>query len=256
MRKAEAAALIASPLCSGMRAESMKGNRRLVGVGASLLTHLIVLWAILPHAPKPAPEPGVMSVSLLNGPALSAIETTAQASPPPPSQRPPDDLAAKPDLEPLPVKDAFTRPDPTAEPIDLGKPVGVEVAASVAAAAASASQGDPCALGEWLQNALQTDPAVQAALADVPRSARSVANAVMLWNGSWPQPSAEAAAGMTSIRAIVMAGVASAPVNCQVQPIIGPVLITVGDDANATILAVGSGNWRWQDLLNASGEIQ
>ncbi len=231
-------------------------ERRTAAVGFSVLTHLLLLWAMLPHALKPQIEAGVMSASLVDGFAPSDIVRQTR---PAPSRSPPmreaDPVQVRPDVEPLPVADTLPPLDATAEPVEIGDAVKDQVAALAAVAAAS-SDGDPCAVGAWLQAALQSDAAVQAALETIPRSARSVANAVMLWNGEWPQPSANAAQGMARIRALVVAGVLSAPESCQAQSIRGPVLITLGDPTNTTVLAVGSGEWRWQDLLQESTRKQ
>jgi hypothetical protein len=224
-----------------------------MAVGASVLTHLLLLWAVMPRAPAPQVEGGVMSASLFDGEAFAEASAASSASRPS-TERKPDPVQVEPDIEPLPISDTLPPLDETAEPVELGEAVSAKVAA--AASAASGSSGDPCALGEWLQAALKDDPAVQAALSNVPASARSVANAVMLWNGQWFSPPPSAAQGLASIRALVVAGIASAPEGCRSQAITGPILITVGEAMAPTVLAVGSGEWRWQDLLESSNQMQ
>lgn len=231
-------------------------GRRSAAVTLSLLAHVTALWAILPRAAEPRIEAGIMSASLVDGSDLASRSSAAPpAAVPDPAETKPEDLKVRPDIEPLPVADVPTLLDATAEPVEFDDAVSVQVAAAAAAAAIS-SDGDPCALGAWLQTALQNNPSVQAALSEVPRSARSVANAVMLWNGHWAEPTASAAKGMAQIRALVVAGISAAPASCQTQQIKGPVLMTIGNEADVTILAVGSGQWRWQDLTVAPNQMQ
>ncbi len=232
------------------------GRRKAISVGCSVATHILLLWAFIPMAAKPQVPSGVMSVSLFDG---DAFVTAQRAASPlreaPPAERLLEEREILPDIEPLPTTERLPPVDVTAEPLEIGEAVSTQVA-SAAAIAGTASDGDPCLVGAWLQSALQNEPSVQEALTAIPSSARSVANAVMLWNGRWSSPAPNAALGMARIRALVVAGVASAPESCQLEPISGPVLITVGDPANSTVLAVGSGQWRWRDLLAETQQMQ
>jgi hypothetical protein len=229
-------------------------QRQAAAIGASGLFHVLLLWAVLPHTPAPQIEAGVMSASLIDGDGLANV-TQPPTLGEPPVQKSADKVPAKPNAAPPPFADALPPVDPTLEPEPIGDGAVARVASSVASAAVSAD-GDRCALGAWLQAALQSDPTVQTALSAVPRSARSVANALMVWNGQWPQPAPDAAKGAAVIRALIVAGVRSAPESCQMQPVVGPVLITVGDPADATVLAFGSGEWRWRDLLTEPYQMQ
>jgi len=232
----------------------MDERRRTIAISASLLAHLGMAWGVMPHAPKPHTEAAVMSAALFDGDAFAAAPAT-QSPIAPPRERPPEPARPPPDIEPLPLSDTLPPVDATAEPEQVGEAVRVQVAAS-AATDMAASEGERCAVGEWLAIALRNDPSVQVALAAVPLSARSVANAVMLWNGEWATPPSDAAGGMTTIRAVVVAGISAAPAACQVETISGPVLIPVGDSADTTVLAIGSGSWRWQDLLQRKQQMQ
>ena len=133
-------------------------------------------------------------------------------------------------------------------------PLADPVALSVAAASTGAS-GQTCQLTAWLQQALQADPQVQAALPAIPKPARSVANAIMLWDGGWVDPRPNATNGVTAIRLAVIAGVRSAPAACQAQVVRGPELIILTQGADSTILAIGSGEWRWGDLLASDYQL-
>ena len=133
-------------------------------------------------------------------------------------------------------------------------PLADPVALSVAAASTGAS-GQTCQLTAWLQQALQADPQVQAALPAIPKPARSVANAIMLWDGGWVDPRPNATNGVTAIRLAVIAGVRSAPAACRAQVVRGPELIILTQGADSTILAIGSGEWRWGDLLASDYQL-
>ena len=219
-------------------------------VAVSLLLHLVLLLLFLREAPSeplgPFEQAGV-GVALFDGrdrdsaaaPVLtSGVKTRARSRPPQVEVKP---LPPKSDIEPI-YEHSLPPVDPTAEPFSLDG----EVALSVAAAASAAS-GRACDLTQWLQTALQNNPQSQVALAQIPRPARSVANAMMLWNGRWVEMPA-AAGGLQALRAAVLAGVASAPAACRSEVIRGPVLLTLADPAGSTILAIGSGEWRWDDL--------
>ena len=151
-----------------------------------------------------------------------------------------------PDIEPIFV-DA---PSPNPEFAEIPDPLA-NVAEFVAAAAAAQPgvPGQACPLAQWIQDALRAEPGVMAGLAVIPRQSRSVANAIMLWDGRWVparQPAAEA--GLAPIRAAIVAGVEAAPAHCRQQRLNGPLLITLVGERDTTLLAVGSGEWTWGDI--------
>ena len=218
----------------------------------SALVHaalLVLLFNARPATPAGS-DVATMSVSLLDGNTPSVTKTVPTPKPAPaPIQRPP--APAKLEVEPVPPSDiepqfidvSLPEPDPDDRPA-----VDDAVALSVAAAA-SAAAGQACDLTQWLQKALQTDPQVQQALARIPRPARSVANAIMLWDGAWVAPPATATTDMAIIRRAVIVGIGAAPPACRDQLTRGPELFTLADTAGTTVVVVGSGVWRWADLL-------
>lgn len=225
-------------------------RRRWVVVPLSVLAHVVALLLLLRAAPPDLPRPfeqGAANASLFDGRAQAASVTppaltaAARAKPNAPAKSPPP----PPDIVPQFV-DGLPPLDPTAEP-DL---LNGEVALSVATAA-SAAAGQACQLAEWLQQALQQDTGVQLALEKIPRPARSVSNALMLWDGHWVE-APDAARGTSLIRGALQSGIQSAPEICRDELMRGPVLITLVDETGSTLLAVGSGEWRWADLLPAA----
>ncbi|WP_271143539.1 hypothetical protein [Brevundimonas sp. NIBR10] len=117
-------------------------------------------------------------------------------------------------------------------------------------AAAFGSSGG-CAIDALLQDRYGRDEAVQAALTAIPSTARSVSNAIQLWDGDWVAPS-EALAGdpLAAVRAITIAVVENAPPRCRNQPLRGPrfVIVPLRDGATMVVV-IGSGEWRWVDVL-------
>ena len=226
----------------------MNSRRRHLVVAGSVLAHAAGL-ALLLRAPAPAGAPadvGAISVSLFPGKAPAptpGAPAAPAASRPPPRSEPPE---APP--EPTEIEPEFVEASLSLSPQGERDPLADPVALSVAAASSGAT-GQTCQVTAWLQQALQVDPAVQAALPAIPKPARSVANAIMLWDGGWVGPRLNAADGVTTIRMAVIAGVRSAPAACQTQVVRGPELIILTQGAESTVLAIGSGEWRWGDLL-------
>lgn len=121
---------------------------------------------------------------------------------------------------------------------------------SFEAAESAGDGGGGCALTEQLRTAILADPAAMAELASLPAGIRSDADAVMLWNGQWfqpgPQPDPSATAPM---RALIEKLVATASNECRNMTWTGPQFIPISEGQRYTMLVIGSGAWRWQDLI-------
>lgn len=117
---------------------------------------------------------------------------------------------------------------------------------------------DGCDLGAMLQATLQSSEAVRLNLSAIPSAQRSVANAIMVWNRDWMSFGASPIADSNAmIRDVVSARIAEADPECRLQPQSGPQLIVVTNGPITTVLAFGSGSWRWQDLIEQpSGDQQ
>lgn len=129
----------------------------------------------------------------------------------------------------------LTETDPAAVPVSL---------------AGLAQAGAGCDLSDVVQRLLRERPDVTAALQRMPRAARSVADALMLWDGHWID--AGAVGGSTAldpIRAAVAAAIRAAPANCRDAKVIGPRLLIVPSATGNQVLAFGSGEWSWAQLL-------
>ena len=108
--------------------------------------------------------------------------------------------------------------------------------------------GSQCDLTGSIQAALVAENATAPLLETLPIASRSVANAIMVWDGKWASESADGYREIDRIRRVVLSRIATAPIACRNALIIGPRLIFVPDGSKAAVLAFGSGNWAWSQL--------
>jgi hypothetical protein len=102
-----------------------------------------------------------------------------------------------------------------------------------------------------VQQALRRDPMVRAAVEDAHRTGK----AVMLWDGDWVRSGDQDGKGMSAVREAVMWEVAFAPEACRNARMHGLVLLSLAD--GRTRFALGTGDWRWSDLLGVrSGAVR
>jgi hypothetical protein len=114
-----------------------------------------------------------------------------------------------------------------------------------AASAGEGSGGGSCDIAQLLQRALRRDPLVRAAVEDSHRTGK----ALMVWNGDWVRSGGQDGKGLSAVREAIMWEVAFAPEACRKQRVHGLVLLSLAD--GGTRFAIGSGEWRWADLLYA-----
>ena len=140
-------------------------------------------------------------------------------------------------------------------PARLPMPSLSSAAPETAGTAGVQGGGSACQLSDDAAAAIQQDPAAMAELAALPLGVRSEADAVMLWNGVWFDQLLPA--GTPAAMVVVKEGlhlaiarmITAAPAPCRDEAIIGPVFIPIPERERTTMLAVGSGVWRWSDLL-------
>lgn len=235
----------------------MRSKPHVLVLPVSVAAHLALLglFALSTSAPPTLIEAGAMHVSLEDGKAVAPqmaasvrkftpVETVSampdlEIQPAPPS-----------DIEPILVRRAL--PETPPQPESDAEVLAIEQGGAANSARASAV-GETCQLTQWIQGALQQDAAVRAALSAIPREARSLANAIMLWDGRWVESRGVSALQATPIREAIIVGVLTAPAACRDEAMRGPLLIAVPDRFGTTLLAVGSGVWKWSDLLPEAG---
>lgn len=230
---------------------------RLVSAAATIAAHVLALFILIRAVPPPhdSLEPAAVSVSLVPPPEDAMRPTPGKT----PSGRAPARGRA-------PAKSVASRHDvkPTSEPdaLDLGEAQPVDLTEDQLAGALTAgsgpggdggdgSGGRPCDMVRRLQNALRRDASIQAAVADARRVSNVRGGAIMLWNGDWVRSPGQDGKGLAGVRQAIVTEIAFAPEACRAQSVHGLVLLSLNDGPGAARLALGSGAWRWSDLLFA-----
>ncbi len=190
-------------------------------MAAVLALHAIVLVALLARRTPPPPKPPSVEAMVLR--MIAARLHAPVAPPPPPDVR--DAVVAQ--LAPVPPTFVIAE---TAPPI-------------------KAWPSGTCSPLDAIGRALAADPRARAAIADAPPGVRSEAGAIALWNGEWAATAATAAAPLASLRELVERTLAAAPKDCLDTTETGPRLVPVRDTARPTLIVLGSGVWRWRDLI-------
>ena len=70
----------------------------------------------------------------------------------------------------------------------------------------------------------------------------------MLWNGDWVRSGAQDGKGLSAVREAIIWELAFTPEACRNKPVHGLVLLSLQD--GGTRFAIGTGDWRWSDLLD------
>jgi len=139
---------------------------------------------------------------------------------------------------------------PVTAAVEAPELTAADIAEPAAPLAGLASGAAACDLSEAVQARLRVSPAVTAAIERIPRAARSVADAVLLWDGHWIDAGAVGGSdALEPIRAAVASAVRAAPALCRDASVTGPrLLLVAGTDGNR-VLAFGSGQWTWAQVI-------
>lgn len=241
-----------------------RGGKGLI-LGAVIGGHVILLAAaaLQPAAiSTPHADPSTITIALFDsrrprGPSApeTPVHEQVRDEPLPPADAQSDEAAA-PLVPPTPplldlasLSEAMAAPDPTEKPQPLSR-LAAGGPLTPIAASQTADSASTCQMVALLQSALAEDATVATALARVPHRARSVANAIMLWDGRWIDSEALGdGRALPPIQAAIIAIIRAAPADCHAQIVLGPRLISIPEARGATLLALGSGVWRWEDLL-------
>jgi hypothetical protein len=227
-----------------------------VSLGGHLLILLAIMWAKADSLKLPStPGPGPISVALIKGPPLEVAVAPPVPEPTPKpvvKPEPPHPKASHKPVEPQKARQAPPQPNsryaPTSEASvsdTANEPSETQLAE--AATASSGSPGGACNMIRLLQDALRKDAAIRAAVAEADR--RVSGKAIMLWNGDWVTSRGEDGKGLANVREVMMVEIAFAPAACKTGVVHGLVRFSLNDAPGATRLMVGSGVWRWSDLL-------
>lgn len=216
------------------------GAKRAAMVGVSLAIHGVLITALLLAwaDPPTAPEPPAITVALVDGASLVPVPTPAPAASAPAKPAPKRNQIRQ---TPHVVRASVLTSSAT-HAVDFGP----GLSDSQIAGAASADSGPPggaCNMAQRVQAALRKDPLVMSALVG------AGGRALMVWDGAWVRAHGEDGNGLAALREAVMWEIAFAPQPCRAQRMHGLVLFTLGGGAR---VALGTGDWRWQDMVTVS----
>jgi hypothetical protein len=218
------------------------------GVWAAVIAgHVLVgyalCWQLSPQAPPPLGNNGqIVTVALVaamaaEGPVVDSepvnLKTKQSRSPP---AEPADDLGLK------PAQANATSPSQDTSLTDAEMEL-----VSAFQPSAMGEPGATCDVTQQLAQAFGASPEVRQGIAAIPANDRSVANAVMLWDGHWAEGTHSG--GMAVLRALLVKAVVSSRPECLQAQNQGPVLFLIPDNHTTVVLAIGSGQWRWADVL-------
>lgn len=229
---------LASPsFVSGSRAAlhsfASRFRRRHLLLPVILLVHLLLLLALIMSG-QSVPQ----AVARIGSPLSvfdvdSAEERPATPEPPPPP----------------PVVTEIVVPEPVV-PLELDVPPLPAKPLFDAAAAAQAGFGTTCDLGVVIGRAFEQNELIRRELGRIGRDSRSVANAIMFWDGDWVDvPGRAPADALNTLRRGILEGVKAAPPECLAEEQIGPRFIAVREAGSTMVLVLGSGSWLWQQII-------
>jgi hypothetical protein len=241
-------------------------RRRLITGALSAATHIALLVALVtirPAVSPPAPvelEPIPVMLAPPPPEPLPPPEPEPEAEKPKPA--PPKKAPPTPKKEPPPPPRVVARVKP-APPTVVPVPAAAKAAygyteasegqvagASTAEGGGSGSgAGAGCNMTRRLQTALRKDRQAQAAMAEAHRG-----RPIMMWNGDWVRHPSQEGAGLAAVREAILWEVGFAPEACKREQQRGLVLISMNDAPGSARLVVGSGAWRWSDLLFTRGQ--
>lgn len=152
---------------------------------------------------------------------------------------------------------AATKPPPPALPAKLAdtfKPlVEFSLPAETESDAAAGATG-ACSTQSAVLDALLIDPAARDAIREAPPEARSISDAIVIWNEAWNPIVVDISAPLYRVRDIVEKTLVRVAPACLDEPITGPRLLPIPDASGmrTSFIVVGSGVWTWRALLTLS----
>ena len=203
-------------------------RRRHLLFPAIIAAEFLLLAVFSLEAPASQSAPGDKSIALFN------VAVTSQTPPAP---------------EPQPVEMPQPLVVPPRPKIETVSPIAAAPIFN-AAAAVRAGFGTTCDVAYTLERGFGDDPLLSAELARIGPQSRSVANAIMVWDGSWVELGGGAPEdALETLRRAIVEAVRAAPPECLTQELSGPRFIAVSRSGATTVLVLGSGTWRWEQVL-------
>ncbi len=233
-----------SSLADDNRPLSRKGRIR--GVLMAVTAHGAIiagLWAVHSSLPVP-PETPDMVVTLVQNPSPPPpVAPDPKPADPKPAAAAPKRKAKKVVKPPPEVKPVYARQAPVPK---WGPEVSeLDLFGATKVGNGSGAGGGVCDMARMVQAALRKDHLVLNAVTGA--GGRSL----KVWNGDWVRTPGQDGKGIAAVREAILWEVGFAPAACKNQLMQGLVLISMGDGPGSTRLVIGSGTWRWSDLLHA-----
>lgn len=228
--------------------------RRVAVTTGVILGHVLLIWLLIAgHAPPPdrhADNGAPIGLDLVGMEAASARPSASKS----PVVKPPavklDAVVAtpSPDADPVLADIASSLPGlaaPDSPPILSD--ADTQALSQFTPASAQIGAGPACNLTPAVVRDFSQNPVVRQGVSELPAGEKSVANAVQIWDGAWPQETLSG--GKALLRLLLVREIAAAPADCLKQVNTGPVFFTVPDGAATVMVAVGSGQWTWGQLV-------
>lgn len=229
----------------------------------------VVMVDIVPPPPPPLPEKSpepapsgppaevpTPSQSAKTEEAAKAPQVTPkpQTAPPPPVHRTPPPV--------LPTEVVHVPSGPAVPDMRLlgeGELAGALVAGSGAGGGSGdggsggggdggSGTGGRCDMAGRLQALVRRDSRIQTAVRQAQASLGAGRRAMQIWDGDWVQSQGQEGRGLAGVRQAIAVEVAFAPRECRQQRVSGLVVLSLGDDAGAPRLALGTSSWQWGEL--------
>lgn len=206
-----------------------------------------------PQAETPTPSQSAQTEEAAKAPA---VVPKPQTAPPPPVHRTP------PPVLPTEVVQVSSAP-PALDLRLLGE--GELAGALVAGAGAGGGAGEGgsggggeggsgsgasgrCDMAGRLQALVRRDSRIQSEVRRVQAALSAGRRAMQIWDGDWVQSQGQEGRGLAGVRQAIAVEVAFAPRECRQQRVNGLVVLSLGDDAGAPRLALGTASWQWGEL--------
>ena len=214
----------------------------------SVACHMLIVVALLSargEAPPKHVEQAPIIVTMVEMPKLippppPADDKPTHAKPPPPR------TIFKPRPAP-PQKESLAAAKTPATAVVSVAVSGSGISESQIAGAGTADGGGAgagCDMARKVQGALRRDSLVRNAVSS------ASGKALMVWDGDWVRGDGEDGKGLAAVREAILWEVAFAPAACRTQQVHGLVLLSLTGSNGPVRLGIGSGEWRWSDLLH------
>lgn len=198
-------------------------SERPVSLIAAVAVHALVLAGLMMSRPVPRLQPASVSEFTLK--TVSMLPDPAPA----PRVSPP----------PMPTPQKRPHPDPIA--MTTGDSEGKSVAQNT---------GESCSPVDAITKSITGDAGAIAALNTLPKSERSISDAVVIWNAGWNVATTDDNIALTPVRENILRVLGGLTQKCLMETVAGPRLVQIPTEMGTTFLAIGSGTWNWGQLID------